>query len=146
MEEEEGKKMKMTRKMTGWEEEGEFERSEISRSKLAFHNNDCEGGFCVHQMHTDNNTTQFKCYMTMYMKSHTYHDDNVASRWHPTTLDACKHMRETRACKTSEERTVIDHTITACQKGDKISHQTSICTDSCIRGWTHTDTIRDHGA
>lgn len=89
MEEEEGKKMKMTRKMTGWEEEGEFERSEISRSKLAFHNNDCEGGFCVHQMHTDNNTTQFKCYMTMYMKSHTYtltmmimlHPDGIQLHW-----------------------------------------------------------------
>jgi len=28
MEEEEGKKMKLKRKMTGWEEEGEFEKEE----------------------------------------------------------------------------------------------------------------------
>ena len=78
--------MKMTRKKESLKRRNE--RSEISRSKLA---NDCEGGFCVHQMHTDNNTTQFKYYMTVYMKSHTYHD-NIASRWHPTTLDTCKHI------------------------------------------------------
>jgi len=69
-------------------------------------------------MHTDNNTTQFKYYMTVYMKSHTYHDDNIASRWHPTTLDACKHMRETRAWRPlKRELPYIGHTITAMPKG-----------------------------